>query len=211
MSDTINSDSLVSGALSVGTNYALEVGTPIADSPQTVSDSQGNPSALAIGKGFLGVNTTTADWGTVVAAVEAPIARGPMLSLINPGQPTNGDAGEASIRFSNLPSQRWWHVGMAGGAGAGNFFIWGDTVSQVLNIAPNGAVTFMQNMPVTIESSLTVNGALTASGGLNVSSLNVSALHGIPAASTAPAGTQLVTLAIDPATGNLYALGPQVP
>jgi hypothetical protein len=186
----------------------LEADGLLSDGPQRISDAAGTESALYIGKTFVGVNTPKADHAAMVLGVQTAVDYGAMFGLTNSGGPTNGAQGEAAIRFSNLQGPRWWHVGMGGGAGTGNFFVWGDSSKKTLFIEPTGNATFVYG--VTVAGTLTAAN-LTVQGTLTAPSVNVSALHGIPASSTAPAGTQLAALAVDPATGKLYALGPQVP
>lgn len=119
----------------------LGIAAPLTDGPQQVMDEQGNPSALYVGPGRVGINTAPGFPLTVYGAdcsaqVQTATAEASMEFLCNDGM--------------------HWHIGSGSGAGPETFFIWNPTSAFSL-IAKPGAVTIfgnvqMPNLPAAVTA-----------------------------------------------------------
>jgi len=162
----------------------LAVPGPLGGNAQFVQDQQNNQSPLAISTTGVGIGTASLT-PNMALTVSGNVGFAPLVAVSTPGP-------EAAIRYLNGDSLAW-HVGSGGqgpGLGPKTFFFWNQSAGGVVTITADGTMNVL-------KGGLNVNGLITANN-LKINVPNTAA------AAAAPDSSRLVSLMVDPETGEIY-------
>jgi hypothetical protein len=149
---------------------------------QRVQDAAKTPSAFLISTNAVQISPPAGAPQGPTVLVEAAAATGTAPSLV-----LHSRSSESAIRFTASGSDKAFHLGIGGNAGAGTFFIFSTDAGVMFRVEQDGDVILDKNV--------------TIGGQLNVASIdaNQTKLLNVP-----PATTVLKHLMIDPASGKLF-------